>query len=210
MQVRVPPMIADLVVMSISAIDGVEFGNCERCPQCGGEVRPHDIKRRRFAMIEGAGGKREITVWVRRFRCVDCGALASADSPFYPDTRVGSLIVDLCLVLAEGRSMNNAARLLQSMRIVLDRGSVRNYATRQAGAVPSTELYGLRIPNSLLSIVSLTIGMVEPGTVKGAEVLVACGFPSADRATLRPLRAAEEGDQRNEQEEKEERQADGI
>jgi len=126
MQVIVPPMLADLVAGSIIALDGAEFTRLRRCPTCGREVRGHDMKRRRFAVIKGPEGEKEIAVWVKRFHCTGCGTLCTADAPFYPETRVGAPIVDLCLVLTEDYPFNHAARILGAMRIVLDRGSVRN------------------------------------------------------------------------------------
>jgi len=206
MQVLVPPMLADLITGSLTAVDGAEFSRLRRCPVCRGEVRGHDMKRRRFAVIEGVGGQKEIAVWVKRFRCTGCGTLCTADAPFYPETRVGAPIVDLCLVLTEDHPFNHAARILKAMRIVMDRGSVRNYASRRVGPVPSTELFGLRIPNSILSLISLSVGRYEADPVEGAKILAACGFPSADRTPLHPVRP-DEGDQRYEEKDKEEREA---
>jgi len=206
MQVLAPPMLTDLIAVALTALDGAEFSRLRRCPSCGGEVRGHDMKRRRFAVIEGAGGQKEIAVWVKRFRCTRCGTFCTADAPFYPETRVGAPIVDLCLVLTEDHPFNRATRLLRAMRIVLDRGSVRNYASRRAGPVPSTTLYGLRLPNSLLSLITLSIGRDESGPIEGTKILAACGFPSADRTPLHPFRP-DEGNQRYEEKDQEEQKA---
>ena len=68
MQVPVPPMLADLVATSFSALDGVEFSDLTHCPECGAEVRGHDMKKRRFAVITTAGGRtedRSITIKVK-------------------------------------------------------------------------------------------------------------------------------------------------
>ncbi|MDD3620849.1 MAG: hypothetical protein PHQ81_00380 [Methanofollis sp.] len=207
MQVPVPPMLADLVATSFSALDGVEFSDLSRCPECGGEVRGHDMKNRRFAVIKTAKGRTEITVWVQRYYCTQCGALCSAPAPFYPDTRVGAPVVDLCRVFAGEYSFSRVARILGAMGIVLDRGSVRNYAALELKPVPSIELWGLRLPGSLLSLISLTIDRSKGTPVPGAEVLRACGFPAADRAPLHPPGSpSEEGDERDEEEEKEKRE----
>jgi hypothetical protein len=208
MQVPVPPMLADLVATSFSALDGVEFSDLSSCPDCGGEVRGHDMKKRRFAVITAAKGRTEITVWVRRYYCTRCGALCSSPAPFYPDTRVGAPVVDLCRVLAREYSFSQAAKILAAMGIVLDRGSVRNYAALDIGIVPSIELWGLHLPGSLLSLISLTIGRSQGAPVPGAEVLRACGLPAADRAPLHPPGSpSEEGDERDEEEEKEKRES---
>ncbi len=200
-------MLADLVVTAISAVDGAEFVKPVRCPVCGGEVRAHDMKKRHFARLRSRKGEKEVKIWVKRFRCGACGALCTADAPFYPETRVGSPVVDLCLVLTDDLPANRAARVLNEMGIVLDRGSVRNYAARRARPVPSTPLYGLRLPNSLLSLIPIAVGRDEAGPIPGAEVLAACGFPSADRTPLHPLRR-QEGDERHEEKEKEKRETE--
>ncbi|WP_265581972.1 hypothetical protein [Methanofollis aquaemaris] len=211
MQVPVPPMLADLVATSFSALDGAEFSDLTRCPECGGVVRGHDMKKRRFAVIKTARGRSEITIWVRRYYCTHCGALCSAPAPFYPDTRVGAPIVDLCRVLAGEYSFNQASKILAAMGIVLDRGSVRNYAALDIGTVPSIELWGLCLPGSLLSIISLTIGRSQSTPVPGAEVLAACGLPATDRTPLHPHRPPPEiGEERDEKEEKEEREPQEI
>lgn len=209
MHVRLPPMLADLVVTAISAVDGAEFVKPVCCPVCGGGVRAHDMKKRQFARIRRRKEKKEVVVWVKRFRCTECGALCTADAPFYPETRVGSPVVDLCLVLTADLPASRAARVLNEMGIVLDRGSVRNYAARRARTVPSTFLYGLCLPNSILSLIPLAVGRYEAGPIPGAEVLAACGFPSADRTPLHPLRR-KEGDERHEEEEKEERETEEV
>lgn len=209
MQVRVPPMLADLVVATISAFDGFEFLSLSRCPACGGALRAHDMKKRRFAVIRSKDGEKEVEIWVKRFHCTACGTLCTADAPFYPETRVGSPVVDLCLVLTEEHPANHAARILGEMGIVMDRGSVRNYAARRARPVLSTVLYGLRLPNSLLSLIPVVIGRHESGPIPGTEVLAACGFPSADRTPLHPLRR-KKGDEREEEEEKEKRETEAV
>ncbi|WP_220682322.1 hypothetical protein [Methanofollis formosanus] len=211
MQVPVPPMLADLVATSFSALDGVEFSDLTRCPECGGGVRGHDMKKRRFAVIKTARGRTEITVWVRRYYCTRCGALCSAPAPFYPDTRVGAPVIDLCRVLAREYSFSQAAKILAAMGVVLDRGSVRNYAALDLGPVPSIALWGLHLPGSLLSLISLTIGRSQAAPVPGAEVLAACGLPAAGRAPLHPHRSPpEQGKERDEEEEKEERESQEI
>ncbi|MBP2145867.1 hypothetical protein J2129_001321 [Methanofollis sp. W23] len=208
MQVPVPPMLADLVATSFSALDGVEFSDLSSCPECGGEVRGHDMKKRRFAVIKTAKGRTEISVWVRRYYCTRCRALCSAPAPFYPDTRVGAPVVDLCRVFAREYSFSRAARVLAAMGIVLDRGSVRNYAALELGSIPSIELWGLHLPGSLLSLISLTIGRSQVTPVPGAEVLAACGLPAADRAPLHlPRSPSKEGDERDEEEENEKRES---
>lgn len=194
-KILVPPMLADLTGNALVSMDGVKFTDLDACPSCGGPVTGHDMRAKRFAVILENGKERTIRVHVKRFYCRECGTLCYADAPFYPDTRLGSPIVDLCLLLSQQMPFNRVAQHLRAMRIVVDRGTIRNYASRDFGAIPATELFGLPLPLSLLNLSISAIGS-ERGPIVGAEALAACGFPSADRAALHDGRSPKERDQR--------------
>jgi hypothetical protein len=82
------------------------------------------------------------------------------------------------------------------MGIVVDRGTIRNYASRDFGAIPATELFGLPLPFSLLNLAISALGR-ERCPIIGAEALVACGFPPAGRAAFAGRGSPEERNQRN-------------
>ncbi|MFA7073480.1 MAG: hypothetical protein WC138_13370 [Methanoculleus sp.] len=193
----VPPMLTDLVGNALASMDGVKFTDLDACPSCGGPVAGHDLRAKRFAVILEHGEERTIRVYVKRFYCQKCGRLCYADAPFYPDTRLGSPIVDLCLLLSEQMPFNRVAQHLKAMGIVVDRGTIRNYASRDFGAIPAAELFGLPLPLSLLNLSISAIGR-ERGPIVGAEALAACGFPPADRAAPQGRRSPKERDQRYE------------
>ncbi len=202
-QMPVPPMLETLVHSALCRMEGIEFDHLDACDACGGEVRGHDCKRKRFASIRGEGGKvREISVLVKRFRCTRCGKLCYADSPFYPDTRYGTPIVDLCSVLCREMPYHRAARLMDAMGIVIDRGTIRNYAGRDFGNIPYTKILGIPLPLSLLHLSTAALRFDERSPVIGAEALSACRLPSAARAALGPGRLSEQGNQRDEQQQK--------
>ena len=92
--------------------------------------------------------------------------------------------------------------------IVIDRGSVRNYANRDFGEVPAADMFGMHLPLSILSISSLAASAGEGSGIIGAEVLAACGFPSAQRATPNLLSTRKNGEQRQKQEDKKERETE--
>jgi hypothetical protein len=192
----VPPMLVDLVGNALSSMDGVTFSRLDACPSCGGPVTGHDFRAKRFAVIAEGSGKRTIQVYVKRFYCQECGALCYADAPFYPDTRLASPIVDLCLLLSQQMPFNRVAQHLRAMGIIVDRGTIRNYASRDFGTIPATELFGLLLPLSLLNLAISTLGR-ERCPIVGAEALAACGFPPAGRAALPGRGSPEERDQRN-------------
>ena len=205
---RFPPMVIDIVQTALSACDGIEFSNLAVCPSCGGAVRGYDMRKKQFAAIIENDKKRIIHIRVKRFYCKSCNRLFEADEPFYPDTRIGSPVIDLCVTLAATIPFTRTATYLSLMGIVIDRGSVRNYANRDFGEIPTADMFGMRIPLSILSISALAASTSEGCGIIGAEVLAACGFPSAHRAALHPLLTGKKSEQRQEQEEKKERETE--
>lgn len=150
---RVPPMLIALVQTGFAAVDGIEFSRLDSCPACGsGDLSGYDTKERKFATLATENGTREIRVRVKRYRCRQCGAVSPARSPFYPETRMGSPVVDLCIVLSQNMPYNRASRVMREMGIVIDRGTVLNYAERTFGPIATTEMFGLKIPRSLISL----------------------------------------------------------
>ncbi len=193
----VPPMLVDLVANALASMDGVKFTDLDACPSCSGPVTGHDLRAKRFAVMLQKGEERLIRVYVKRFYCQHCGTLCYADAPFYPDTRLASPVVDLCLLLAQQMPFNQVAQHLRAMGLVVDRGTIRNYASRDFGTIPATELFGFLLPLSLLNLATFTLGR-ERRPITGAEALAACGFPPAGRAAPHDGGAPEERDQRNE------------
>jgi len=91
------------------------------------------------------------------------------------------------------------------MSIIIERGTVRNYAHRRFPEIPTTELYGIRLPLSIISLSELAARIGEGGRIPGTETLAACGFPSAYRAAPDRLLPPEKRNERNEEKDKEER-----
>lgn len=151
-RIRVPPMLAALVQTGFLAVDGMEFSRLDVCPACGGELSGYDTKERKFGTLATENGNREIRVKVRRYQCRQCGIVSPARSPFYPDTRLGSPVVDLCIVFSQAMPCNRAAKVMREIGIIIDRGTVQNYAERKFGPIATTEMFGLKIPRSLISL----------------------------------------------------------
>jgi hypothetical protein len=205
---RFPPMVIDIIQTAILACDGIEFSDLSACPICGGEVSGYDTRKKQFAVIRENENEHVIQVRVKRFYCKTCKRLSYADEPFYPDTRIGSPLIDLCKTFAATVPFSRTATYLSLMGIAIDRGSVRNYAKRDFGEIPTADMFGMRLPFSILSLSSLTAIDGEGGGIKGAEVLAACGFPSAHRAAPHLRSSGEEGEQWQEKKEKEERETE--
>jgi hypothetical protein len=196
-QPRIPPIIPDIIQTALSACDGTVFDRREACPSCDGELSGYDRKKKQFAMLVEDDKKRPINVFVKRFFCRTCRAVWFADEPFYPDTRIGSPVVDLCVTLATTMPFTRAAAYLSQMGVIVDRGSVRNYVRRGFLDIPGADMFGIRLPLSIISLFEIAARTGEGSPVTGAEALAACGFPSARRAAPHRPVPEEEGDQRD-------------
>jgi hypothetical protein len=205
---RIPPLLADIVQSSILAFDRIVFDRRDACPACGGLLTGYDTRTRQFAVMIREGKSYSVKIFVKRFTCLECGILCSADEPFYPDTRSGSLVVDLCRTLAETMPFHRTSMYLAQMGIIVDRGTIRKYTRQTFPAIPTTALFGIRLPLSVVSLASLATSAGEGSPVAGAEALAACGFPSAYRATPDRSGLSQKGDERDEEEHEEKRQAE--
>jgi hypothetical protein len=115
-------------------------------------------------------------------------------------------VVDLCRTLTGGMSLYRATVFMRHLGILIDRGTVRNYAQGSFPEIPTTELYGLRLPLSMISLSELTAFSGEGSRIPGTEVLAACGFPSAYRTVPDSGATPEQGDERDKEKDKEKRQ----
>jgi len=181
-QLLIPPMACDLIQDALISLDSVEFSDGRRCPVCGGTVQGYDMKTKKFATVREEGTDREIRIKVKRFTCRVCGTLCYADEPFYPGTRIGSPVIDLCTTFSRSIPFHRTAKALETMGILIDRNSCRNFSLRKFPEVRTEDFFGMHIPFSVLALSSLSAKIREGTRIPGAEVLAACGFPSAYRA----------------------------
>lgn len=205
---RIPPLLGDIVQSGLMVCEGIVFDCRDSCPACGGKLSGYDMKKKQFAVIKEAGELHPVHVFVKRFTCRECHTMCLADEPFYPDTRTGSPLVDLCRTLGATMPFNRAAAILLHLGIVIDRGTVRNYSHGSFPDIPTTNLFGINLPLPILSLADLATRFGEGSRIPGTEALAACGFPSAYRAATHCPRSAEHGKKRKEEEDKKERHAD--
>lgn len=175
---RIPPLVTDIVQTAICTMDDMEFASLAACPACGGPVQGYDTRRKKYAVIREGEKERLITVRVKRFTCRKCGSLCNADEPFYPETRLGSLVIDLFVTFSSIMPQNQAARIIDTMGIVVNRTSWRNYAGMALPEIPSTVFFGMKLPASVLTLSTLAARSPGENRIKAAEALAACGFPS--------------------------------
>jgi len=177
-KIRTPPILADIVQAALAICDGVVFDQGGICPACTGPTTGYDIAQKQFAVVEDREGRRVIRVSVKRFSCRACGRVFFADQPFYPDTRIGSPVVDLCTAFSSTMPYYGVAAYLARMGVVIDRGSVRNYAVSRHYRVATLDMFGVRLPASIVSLSSLAARLPEGRSADPSDIVAACGFPS--------------------------------
>jgi hypothetical protein len=178
---RIHPIFSDLIPAALSACDGILFDSRTSCPHCGGNLARYDVKTKHFAdLIEGSNTK-TVTVMIKRFKCRECHAVVYAHQPFYPNTRIGSPVVDLCVTLSTRMPYARAATYLQQIGVNVDRWTVRNYAMKNIRVVPTTEQYGIVLPASIISLAALTSDIGNVTSIVASDILSACGYPSSQK-----------------------------
>lgn len=207
-QLRIPPLLVDIVQNGLLACEDTVYDTRDACPVCRGKLSGYDTKKKQFAVVLDAGRRHPVQVVVKRFSCQHCHAICFADEPFYPYTRTGSPLVDLSLTLAAVMPFHRSAAVMEHLGILIDRGTIRNYTRRPFPKISATNLFGIQLPLSILSLSELAARSGEGGRIEGAEVLAACGFPSAYRATPDLPALPEQGNEREKKEDKKERQPD--
>jgi hypothetical protein len=199
----IPPMLGDLILSTLLAMDGVVFSELPACPECGSPLRRHDIKEKRFARLLVEEEARDIHVAVARSRCGSCGGFWYAREPFYEGVRFGIPVVDLAVTLSRVHPYHRTERILSALGLIVDRGTIRMYAKRAQRAVPATDLLGIPLPISLLNLSNLVSRRPKGSPVTGAEVLASLGLPPAHRATDHlspPPQERDEGDEEDKEE----------
>jgi hypothetical protein len=206
-QFRIPPLLVDIVQSSIFVFDRVVFDSRDACPACGGSLSGYDTRKKQFAIMLNEGRPYPVNVFVKRFSCRQCGIICGADEPYYHGTRTGSPVVDLCRTLSMTMPFHRTASYLMQIGIIIDRGTVRNYAKGAFPEIPTTDLFGIRLPLSVVSLSAFT-ATGEGSRIIRTEALAACGFPSAYRAAPDRPGLPEEGDERKEEKQEEKWQSE--
>jgi hypothetical protein len=171
-------MLSDVIQMTLTSCDGVVFDQGGTCPHCNGELSGYDVKKKQFAIVMEGEQKRVVRVLVKRFLCKSCGQVCLADQPFYPDTRIGSPVIDLCVTLGETMPYARVSSCLAEMGIIVDRWSVRNYVQQNHRPIPAADMFGVRVPLSIVSLSALAVEIPEGGHMDARSLLAACNYPS--------------------------------
>jgi hypothetical protein len=183
---RTPPMLTDIVQAGLAVCDDVLFDHSGPCPGCGGPVSGYDVKRKLFAVIVEEERKRTISVRVKRFYCRRCDTVFFPEQPFYPGTRLGSPVVDICNSFSDIMPYFRATAILGQMGVIVDRWSVRNYAASGYRPASTINMFGVRLPSSIMALSGLAAGANDGRRIEASEILSACAFPSRQKKVIQP------------------------
>jgi len=188
----IPPLLANIVQSALQSCEDVRFQAGGTCSVCGGTLSGYDERKKRFALLIEDGVPRPVHVVIRRSYCRGCGRIVLPQEPFYPGTRIGSPVVDLCRSLAAIMPSGRASSCLRLMGVEVDRWTVRSYAQAALPDIPAVDLFGMRIPVSVVTLSTLAGTGTGSGRPGMDDVLAACNYPSLARIG-RPVRKSRTG-----------------
>jgi hypothetical protein len=178
-------MLTQVVHTALQLCEGAEFFlGADKCKSCGGTLSGYDTRKKRFAILRDSDGVHSVEVSLHRAYCRSCGKVWMPEEPFYPMTRVGSPVVDLCRAFSISMPYGQVATRLAQMGIEIDRGSVRSYCLSPLPSPTTIAVFGIDIPVSIISLSSLAGNQYEGGRVRGEDVLSACNYPSRNNLPL--------------------------
>ncbi len=176
-----PSILTGIVLSSLRVCDRTEYFVQGTCRSCGGRLSGYDTRVKRFAVICTNEGNERINVILHRAYCRTCGRIWTPEAPFYPGTRAGSPVVDLCRALSETIPSGQVATRLSQMGVFVDRWTVRSYWKASFTPPPTIPVFGMNIPISIISLSSLAQSQDHEGHTNGEDILAACFYPSRER-----------------------------
>jgi len=182
----IPPILINIVNTALEACNGVKFHTGSTCDRCGGILSGYDERKKRFAVLIEDDITRPVNVIIQRSCCRTCKTITSPPEPFYPGTRVGSPVVDLCRSLSNVMPYSRASTYAGRLGVHLDRWSARNYAMMRLPEVPSVDIFGMPIPVSIIDLSTIAGSRQDTGGLTMDDVLMACNYPSKTAHLLKP------------------------
>lgn len=174
---QVPPMLTNIIHTALTACNGIHFHAGAVCPFCGGRLSGYDERKKRFALLVEDDNPVVVNIVVRRSYCRACERIIDPPQPFYPGTRIGAPVVDLCRTLSSGMPCTRASTYLEQMGVIVDRWSVRHYTGLALPAIPSVDVFGMKIPVSIISLSTFAGTSAEPPHLDMEEVLMVLNIP---------------------------------
>jgi len=191
---RFPPLLVNIIHTALVACDGIRFHAGNTCPRCGSRLSGYDKRGKRFALLVDDGEKTEVRIILRRSYCKNCDTIINPPEPFYPGTRIGAPVVDLCRMLSSEMPYSRVSTYLERMGVVVDRWSVRHYAGLALPVIPSVDVFGMKIPVSIISLSTFAATSAEPARLDMDEVLMICNIGRGSPPLASPARDGERED----------------
>jgi len=138
----------------------------------------YDERKKRFAVLIEKDREIPIQVILQRSYCRACKKIINPPSPFYPGTRAGSPVVDLCRSFSASMPYARTSSYLARLGVKTDRWSVRHYAMAHVPKMPSLQVFGMTVPVSIITLSSLAGSVAGTARLEMADVLDACNYPS--------------------------------
>lgn len=173
---QVPLILENIIHTALMACDGVRFRAGTYCPHCGGTLSRYDERKRRFALLIEDEKKIVVNVLIQRSYCHSCDRIIEPPAPFYPGTRIGAPVVDLCRSLSSVMPCTRASSYLEQMGVVVDRWSVRHYAQSPLPVCPSMDVFGMMIPVSIISLSTLAGSLQVTEKLDMETILEICNY----------------------------------
>ena len=173
----VPPILSDIVKTALQVCDRTRYSVNGPCPSCGGSLSGYDTRMKRFATLIDESGESRIAIIIHRSYCRSCGKVLLPELPFYPGTRAGSPVVDLCRAFGKTMTSGRVAAHLGRMGVSVDRWSVQGYIKKPIVDPPVVDAFGYRIPLTIFSLFSLAGNLQESDSAYGEDILMACNHP---------------------------------
>lgn len=172
-----PPLLVNIIRTALVACDGIRFHAGSTCPVCGCRLSGYDERRKRFALLIDNGEKTAVQVILRRSYCKSCDKIIDPPEPFYPDTRIGAPVVDLCRSLSLSMPYSRTSTYLERMGVAVDRWSVRHYAQSPLREIPTMDVFGMKIPVSIVSLSTLAGSLQDSERADMDTILEICNYP---------------------------------
>jgi hypothetical protein len=104
------------------------YDDCRHCPKCRYKdyIRSNKVRKIFCRVIEDRGIT-DIYVYLKQYRCRECGPIYTTKGPYYPGTEYGKPIVNLVLYLASTNPYNRVEKILMEFGIQVDRDTVKRY-----------------------------------------------------------------------------------
>ena len=182
----IPLLLTGIVRSALRVCDKTEYYVAGACRVCQGPLSGYDKRSRRFVILCNDDGDYRIAIILHRAYCRECGRIWTPAEPFYPGTRIGSPVIDLCRALSGTMSCGQVTARLEQMGIRIDRWSVRSYCNPPFLPPPTVPVFGLDIPLSIISLSSLATSQDSSGHTRGDDILAACFYPTVQSIPFTP------------------------